>query len=94
MASHENSISKGKDGSLGKGKKDKKESGFKIAGKRIKKSIGEIRLELKRVTWPTWRELFNYTVTVLVVCFIMGVLIYLLDIGLSWLLRFTLNIGV
>jgi preprotein translocase subunit SecE len=59
----------------------------------MKKSIGEIRLELKRVTWPTWRELFNYTVTVLIVCAIMGVLIYLLDIGLTQLLKLTLDIG-
>jgi preprotein translocase subunit SecE len=73
-----------------KEKKDKRSQGL---AKRMKKSIGEIRLELKRVTWPTWRELFNYTVTVLIVCAIMGVLIYLLDIGLTQLLKLTLDIG-
>ena len=61
--------------------------------KKIKKSVTEIRFELKRVTWPTWHELFNYTVTVLVVCAIMGVLIYLLDMGLSRILLLTLDIG-
>jgi preprotein translocase subunit SecE len=61
--------------------------------KKIKKGILDIRLELKRVTWPTWKELFNYTVTTLVVCAIMGVLIYVLDISLQQLLKVTLRIG-
>ena len=94
MTAKENSISKSKDNSVSKGQKDKKAGGFSALAKRLKKNIGEIRLELKRVTWPTWRELFNYTVTVLFVCAIMGVLIYLLDIGLTWLLRITLQVGV
>ena len=53
------------------------------AWKKLKKAVAEIRLEMKRVTWPTWRELGNYTVTVLFICAIMGVLIYVLDISLS-----------
>jgi len=61
--------------------------------KKLQKGVNDIRLELKRVTWPTWKELFNYTVTVLFVCALMGLLIYVLDISLSWLLRVTLSIG-
>jgi preprotein translocase subunit SecE len=61
--------------------------------KKLKKNVTDIRLELKRVTWPTWRELLNYTVTVLFVCAIMGVLIYALDLGLSRVLFLTLQIG-
>lgn len=61
--------------------------------KKLKKAITDIRLELKRVTWPTWRELINYTATVLFVCAIMGVLIYVLDMALSRILLLTLNIG-
>ena len=74
--------------------KDKKDKSFKKVTKWLKKNIGEIRLELKRVTWPTWKELFNYTVTVLLVCVIMGVLIYLLDIGLKRILLLTLQVGM
>ena len=69
---------------------DKKEKGAFV--KKVRKSINDIRLELKRVTWPTWPELINYTVTVLVVCAVMGLLIYGLDMLLSSILRLTLNI--
>jgi len=61
--------------------------------KKAKKAINDIRLELKRVTWPTMPELINYTVTVLVVCAVMGGLIYILDLVLARVLLLTLNIG-
>ena len=61
--------------------------------KKIKKNVNDIRLELKRVTWPTWPELINYTITVLVVCAVMGGLIYVLDLILARILLLTLNIG-
>jgi len=70
---------------------EKKEKGVLV--KKLKKAFNDIRLELKRVTWPTWRELLNYTITVLFVCAIMGVLIYILDMILSRILLLTLNIG-
>ena len=84
MASNDNAVSN----------KVKKEKRSKNITKWLKKNVGEIRLELKRVTWPTKRELLNYTITVLVVCTIMGVLIYLLDIGLKRILLLTLDIGL
>jgi len=71
--------------------KNAKEKGALV--RKLKKAFTDIRLELKRVTWPTWQELINYTVTVLVVCAIMGVLIYALDMVLSRILLLTLNIG-
>ena len=70
---------------------DKKEKGAFI--KKLKKSFNDIRLELKRVTWPTWPELVSYTTTVLVVCVVMGGLIYVLDLILSRILLLALNIG-
>jgi preprotein translocase subunit SecE len=69
---------------------DKKKKGSFL--KKIQKNVGDIRLELKRVTWPTWRELLNYTTTVLFVCAVMGVLIYVLDLALSRILLLTLGI--
>ncbi|MDR3122091.1 MAG: preprotein translocase subunit SecE [Clostridiales bacterium] len=71
--------------------KDVKEKGALV--KKIKKTVTDIRLELKRVTWPTWPELLNYTTTVLFVCAVMGILIYVLDMVLSRILLLTLNIG-
>jgi len=72
-------------------KEDLKEKGALV--KKLKKTFTDIRLELKRVTWPTWPELINYTVTVLAVCAVMGVLIYALDMILSRVLLLALNIG-
>jgi len=70
---------------------DKMEKGLLV--KKVKKAVNDIRLELKRVTWPTWPELINYTITVLVVCAVMGTLIYALDMAVSRILLLTLNIG-
>jgi len=70
---------------------DKKEKGALV--KKVKKTFNDIRLELKRVTWPTWPELISYTATVLVVCAVMGILIYALDMILSRILLLTLNVG-
>jgi preprotein translocase subunit SecE len=70
---------------------DKKEKGALV--RKLKKTFNDIRLELKRVTWPTWTELINYTITVLAVCAVMGLLIYALDMILSRILLLTLNIG-
>ena len=72
-------------------KENVKEKGALV--RKLKKTFTDIRLELKRVTWPTWRELINYTVTVLAVCAVMGALIYVLDLILARILLLTLNIG-
>ena len=91
MADNDNKESNQRPQPPAKAKAAEKQKGAFL--KKIKKGVMDIRYELKRVTWPTWKELFNYTVTVLVVCAIMGVLIYVLDISLNWLLRITLSIG-
>ncbi|HQM96362.1 MAG: preprotein translocase subunit SecE [Clostridia bacterium] len=64
--------------------------------KNIKKSkfIGffkGIAQELKKVTWPTGKQLFKSTVTVLVVCAIVAVIISLFDWGLSSLIKLLVN---
>lgn len=44
--------------------------------------------EIKRVRWPNRREVTTYTTVVLVVCFIMALLVWGFDIGVSKLLSF------
>ncbi len=39
----------------------------------------EIKLELKKVTWPTPRELFNNTVTVISFVLIIALIVFVLD---------------
>ncbi|QQE78544.1 preprotein translocase subunit SecE [Alicyclobacillus sp. SO9] len=42
--------------------------------------------ELKRVRWPKRNEVVSYTAAVLIVCFVMGLLVWLFDIGVARLM--------
>jgi len=59
-------------------------------GKKLVKFVAEVRNELKKVIWPTWEQLVNNTVTVLLACLVIGAIIWLADYGLTVLLKFTL----
>ncbi|HOG01956.1 MAG: preprotein translocase subunit SecE [Firmicutes bacterium ADurb.Bin248] len=65
-------------------KKDKKEKG-RSAGPNILQRAGkffrEVYGELKKVTWPTPKELIAYTATVLAFIVIISVMIGVLDFG-------------
>ncbi|SFU68424.1 preprotein translocase subunit SecE [Alicyclobacillus macrosporangiidus] len=39
--------------------------------------------ELRRVRWPKRREVVNYTVAALLVCFLMGLLVWGFDLGVA-----------
>lgn len=42
--------------------------------------------ELKRVRWPSRREVVNYTAAALITCILMGVLVWAFDIGVAKLM--------
>ena len=52
---------------------------------RLVKGIGrkfkEMFFELKKVTWPTKKDMINYSIVVLVFIVIMGVIIGVIDLG-------------
>ena len=50
---------------------------------RIKNYFGSVRTEMRRVVWPTKSELANYTIAVVVSLVVVGVVIALLDQGIS-----------
>lgn len=50
---------------------------------RIKKYFSSVRSEMKRVVWPSKKELINYSVTVCVSLIVVGVVIALLDAGIG-----------
>ena len=60
-------------------KKDKKPNFFKRIGKFLKDVVGE----LKKVTWPSGKELVTYTATVVAFIVICAVVIGLLDLAFS-----------
>lgn len=47
----------------------------------------DIYQELKKVTWPTREQLIRNTITVLTVCAIIGIIIWMFDWGLSALVN-------
>lgn len=53
------------------------------ARKRLVRFVKEIRNELKKVIWPTKEQLINNTITVLLACFVVGALIWIVDFALA-----------
>lgn len=43
----------------------------------------EIRMEMKKVIWPTKEQLKNNTMLVIAACFFIGIVIWLADAGLG-----------
>ena len=57
---------------------------------RMRLFLSEVRNELKRVTWPTQREVYATTIVVILVSMFFGVYLWVVDLSLStgihWLL--------
>jgi len=60
---------------------------FKNIGLRIYRAFKNMLAELKKVTWPTRKELINVSLLVLAFMAIMGVIIGVLDAGAGALMK-------
>lgn len=60
-------------------------------GSAFKTLLLDSRIELRRVTWPSKNETLQYTWQVSVVCLIMALLIWILDLGSSGLMRLVIG---
>ena len=49
--------------------------------------LTEVRNEMKRVTWPSSREVYATTVVVILVSAFFGLYLWLLDVGLSYVVN-------
>ncbi len=65
---------------------------FKRIGSAIAGFFGGIASELKKVTWPSKKELLKSTLAVLIVCVVIGGIIFGLDALLDYLLKLVRNI--
>mgnify|MGYP005840891543 CR=1 FL=1 len=65
-------------------------SKFTAARKNLVRFFKDIRAELKKVIWPTRAQLINNTVTVLLACFVIGAIIWIIDLGLTKVIELTL----
>jgi len=50
----------------------------------------DIISELRKVTWPSRREVMNLTVVVLVVSLLLGVVLGIADLGFGWFVEETI----
>ena len=53
---------------------------------RLKAYFKGVRSELKKVAWPSRKELLNYTGIVLIISIIVAIVVYILDILLNGIL--------
>ncbi|MCD7754095.1 MAG: preprotein translocase subunit SecE [Clostridiales bacterium] len=60
-------------------KKEKKPNWFVRTGKKIGKWLHELRLELKKVIWPTRKEVLHNTLVVIACVLVVGVCIWVFD---------------
>ncbi len=66
---------------------------FKKLGLGIGRAFKNSYYELKKVTWPTRRELITYSLVTLGFMVCMGIIIYLIDLGSGELVKLLLSIG-
>ena len=62
---------------------DVKVSKFTTTRKNFVRFFKDVRSELKKVIWPNKSQLINNTVTVLACCLIVGMIIWVVDVGLT-----------
>lgn len=60
-------------------------------GKRVARFAKDIRTELKKVIWPTRDQLINNTVSVLGICLVIGIVIWVSDTVLGKVVEWTLS---
>ena len=66
---------------------------FKRLGLNIGKAFKNTFFELKKVTWPSKRDLLTYSLITIGFMVCMGIIIYLIDLGSGALVNLLLSIG-
>jgi preprotein translocase subunit SecE len=57
----------------------------------LRSFMGEVRTELKKVTWPGRQEVYATTIVVVVTTIFFGFYLYVMDLGFSWTLSHILK---
>ena len=55
--------------------------------------IQEVRQEVSKVTWPTWKEVWITTVMVMIMVTLASIFFLLADQVLGWFINFLLHLG-
>ncbi len=64
---------------MAEAKKQENEGFFRRTGKRLSKWFREMRAELKKVVWPSKKQVLQNTVVVLISVLVVGVFIWIFD---------------
>ncbi len=67
-------------------KKENKPNIFKRAATKVVGFFKGIITEIKKVTWPTKKQVISNTLSVLAFCLVVGAIIWLADLGLGSLM--------
>ena len=59
---------------------------------KVKKFFRDYKSEVKKIVWPNFKFVLKNTIVVLVICAILGVFIWLLDLGLLELIGLILGV--
>ena len=70
---------------------EKKPNIFVRLGRRLARVLREMRSELKKVVWPTPKQLVNNSIVVVVMVIIVGSFIAAFDFGASNTIRFIIS---
>jgi preprotein translocase SecE subunit len=62
-------------------------------GNPVTRFIAESYIELRKVTWPTWNEAWNWTLVVIAMSAIVALILAAADIGLTHLLTWVVSKG-
>lgn len=68
-----------------------KATGGKTIWQKIVLFFRDNKSELKKIVWPSFHDVVKNTITVLVMCLVIGVLIWAIDLGLGQLLKLILK---
>ena len=71
----------------------KKPNIFKRMGRAISRFFRDTRGEMKKVVWPSRKQVINNCIVVLVFVVLAAVLIFLLDLGFQYLMSFLFGLG-
>ncbi len=58
---------------------------------RITKYVREVKSEMKKVVWPTFKKIRQNTLVVMLYVFIVGIVIWILDALFTWAMSFIIN---
>ena len=71
----------------------KKKNWFARTWGKIRKFFRELRSELKKIVWPTWPQVLKNAAVVAVCVLVVGLFIWVFDIGAKYLVQLILSIG-